>query len=96
MCFQSDQLLRRMTLKSTRIKIWRFGDAPKALQSMHSQEQTPHWLMLAPRSSYRSDLNDFLMAQGGPGTVWRYETLDGDVVYTGSGKKSSLINTVYA
>lgn len=70
-------------MDSDRLMMWRFTAAPGTLQSLHRKPETPDWLVFVPRALKGSDLDSAILHKGKPGTVDRYETPDGDLVYVG-------------
>ena len=71
-------------MKWDRLMVWRFADAPKALQSLHPEPETPEWLVLIPRDLDGTDLDVAILRGAKPGQIARYETPDGDIVYIGT------------
>lgn len=77
-------------VKSDRLMIWRFAAAPKALQSLHSEPDSPEWLVLIPRALSGADLDEAILRGSKPGQVARYETPEGDIVYIGTSELDQL------
>ncbi len=71
-------------MKSDRVMVWRFADAPEALKSLHREPETPEWLALIPRALAGTDLDIAILGRAKSGKIARYETPDGDIVYTGT------------
>jgi hypothetical protein len=74
----------RPAVKWDRIMIWRFTDAPQALQSLHRESEIPEWLTLVPRALAGTDLDVAILGGAKSGKIARYETPDGDIVYVGT------------
>ncbi len=72
----------------SRIKIWRFPDAPEELRSLCIEDQTPDWLALVPCCLADADVEKLMQRQIDPLHAARYETATRDVVYTGSSPTS--------
>ena len=71
-------------MKSDRLMIWRFAAAPATLRALHQDTEAPEWLVLIPRGLMGADLTEAILQGAEPGQVARYETLEGDIVYTGT------------
>lgn len=69
-------------MEPNRIRIWRFAKAPRELRSLHGFSDA-EWLVLIPRLIWGIDLEDVIRERADPGSLSRYETPNGDVVYTG-------------
>lgn len=70
-------------MKSNRILIWRFADAPDELRRLFSESQMPEWVMLAPRAMCGEDLDQAVRRQADQLILSRHEMPNGDVVYAG-------------
>jgi hypothetical protein len=72
-------------IKSRRVMVWRFADAPTPLRSLHCSLPPPEWLVLVPHTLIGSDLDEAITNQRAKSSgVFRYKTPAGDVVYTGN------------
>ena len=80
-------------MKRDRVRMWRFKDAPKTLQSLHRSPGTPQWVAFVPRALRGMDLEDVILHSAEPGLIARYETPKGDIVYVGSTGLSDLSET---
>jgi len=83
-------------VEQDRLMLWRFAAAPKSLQSLHCEAETPEWLLLIPRSLVGSDLDDVIVQGAKPGQVVRYETADGDIVFIGTSQLDGLSRNLAA
>ena len=77
-------------MKSDRLMIWRFADAPKTLRALHCKAETPEWVVLIPRALSGADLDDAILQGAQPGQLARYEMPDGDIVYLGTSRLDRL------
>jgi hypothetical protein len=80
----------RIAMKSDRLMIWRFADAPKTLRALHHEVEMPEWVVLIPRALNGPDLDEAILKGAKLGQVARYETLDGDTVYIGISQLDGL------
>jgi hypothetical protein len=71
-------------MKLSRIRVWRFAKAPDELRALHHGSESPEWLVMVPRAMHGSDVDKAVLAHRGPGSVLRYETPKGDLVYIGA------------
>ena len=77
-------------MKSDRLMIWRFADAPKTLTAPHCETETPEWVVLIPRALHGADLDEIIRKGSKPGQVTHYRTPDGDTVYIGTSRLDGL------
>ena len=70
-------------MRTGRIRIWRFSKAPDELRALHHGPEPPEWLVMVPRALGGSQIDEVILGHGRPGTVARYETSKGDLVYIG-------------
>lgn len=77
-------------MKSDRVMIWRFADAPEMLRGLHHAPEAPEWLILIPRALNGPDLDEMIVRGAKAGQVARYETPDGDTVYIGTSQLDGL------
>ena len=77
-------------MKSDRLMIWRFADAPRTLTGLHCEVKTPEWVVLIPRALDGFDLDEIILRGTKPGQVSRHRTPDGDTVYIGTSKLDGL------
>jgi hypothetical protein len=78
-------------MRSNRIEIWRFADAPEELQALYRGSQTPKWLALVPRTMASRELDELIGRSGSSlGSPSRHELPDGDVVYISPSKMNQI------
>ncbi len=72
------------SMKSSRIMVWRFTEAPRRLRVLHRDLPPPEWLVLVPQALICSDLDESITRRAESSRVSRYKTPAGDAVYTGT------------
>jgi len=70
-------------MRTGRIRVWRFAKAPGELRALHQSPESPEWLVIVPRALGGREIDNVILAHGRPGSVARYETSQGDLVYIG-------------
>jgi hypothetical protein len=74
----------RQGMRTSRILMWAFADAPRELRLLHRASPVPEWLALVPRNLLGSDLEEIMTGNAKSSDVFRYETAMKDIVYIGS------------
>ena len=83
-------------MKSDRITVWKFDDAPAKLQRMHVTATRPTWVAFIPQTIYAADVDEAIGRRWAREGVFRYETSSGDVVYMGCVALKQFVETVGA
>src|SRR5579863_8413816 len=73
-----------MGLKTDRIMIWKFHDAPDKFRKMHRAAEPATWVAFIPRQIHGADVDEAIESRLGSDWASRYETDGGDVFYCGS------------
>ena len=81
-------------MNADRVMIWKFDSAPEELRRLHNGHESPEWLVLFPRSIYCTDVEEAMLRQTGQAAILRYETVTGDIIYTGSSPLNRLLEIV--
>lgn len=80
---QSGALLRK-SREHSRVMVWAFADAPKALRSLHRTSPPPEWIVFVPQHLIGSDLEEIITRNAESTGLFRYETATQGIVYMGS------------
>ena len=71
-------------MKSKRIRIWRFAEAPQRLRALYTGSRTLDWLTLVPHE-IDEEFNRVIAGNEELAKVWRLDGLtNGDAVYVGT------------
>jgi hypothetical protein len=84
------------SMKRDRINVWKFDDAPDHLKRWYGGSQSPQWIALIPDSIYGPDIDKAIRAQSELHDLHRYQTENGDVVYTGSARLDLFLHAASA
>ena len=71
-----------MALKTDRIMIWNFDNAPDKVRKMHRAEPAS-WVAFIPHQIHGADVDEAIESRLGSERALRYETNDGDIFYCG-------------
>jgi hypothetical protein len=81
-------------MTSSRIKIWKFVDAPKKLQSLYHGSSEPQWVTLVPRGLGGRDLDQAISRSAAAAALSRCSMANGDIVYIGASHIASVFEVM--